>query len=144
MRSDLPNLPYLGRYILYLLGGIALMAVANAALRAVFDFGGTSGASTVLPPMIAAMLVGQKWAKDTGAAPEMGRVWRLSLAGAIFHVLLQAVLGVIVFSAMPSVDGLGIGILFGVVAIVGVMTIFVNRWFIGMGAKNHLKYVERQ
>ncbi len=144
MQSELPNVPYLGRYIVCLLGGIVLMAVVNVVLRSVLDLGSASGASTVIPPMLAAMLVGRKWAEDTGKLPDTGHVWRLSLMGAAFYGVLQLLLGLVVLFSVASLDGLGFGILLALVAFVGGITILVNRWFIGMGAKNHLKHVERQ
>lgn len=138
--SDAPRLQtFLGRYALILVGLMIALAVLNAVVSRFFGTGLPSGGTAIVPPMVAALAVGQMWAKGTGEMPESGAAWRFAGIGAIIYVVLQ--LGLVLFglAAVGALGGEAMTIALMILAVLGVVVFFANRMFLSFGAKGILK-----
>ncbi|CTQ50984.1 ABZJ_00895 family protein [Jannaschia donghaensis] len=130
---------YLGKYALILVGGIAALMVANAVMLGTIGVPVPSGAATIIPPMIAALVVGQTWGKDAGALPDSRAAWRFAAMAAGVFLAVQLPLTLFGLSAVgPAGQGV-----FTFAAILLLVTtaivLLANRWFVSVGAKGAIK-----
>ncbi|WP_424941017.1 ABZJ_00895 family protein [Aliiroseovarius sp. S253] len=135
---------YAGVYILSMIG----LMILSLLLERLFAFSLPSGLSVVLPPMMAAMIEGQKRA-DAGLGPyEKTEIWSAaSLATSVVGVITVAVLaGLLVL--MPPMREMfsSISMMTWVLVFAGIMglTLLVNRSFLAMGYKNQRKALDKK
>lgn len=138
--TDTPvRTPYLGKYALVLLGGIAALMVANAVMLGTVGVPVPSGAATIIPPMIAALVCGQAWGRDTGALPDNRAAWRFAAAAAAIFLAVQIPLTVLGLASVgPAAEG-ALGFALVLLAVTTGIVALSNRWFVTIGAKGVIK-----
>ncbi len=134
-----PPVPYLGRYTMILVAGVAGLIVLNIVLGILAQVSLPAGAAAVIPPMIAGLVTGQTWGRERGALPEGAPAWRLSVFGALIYAGLQLLLALGGLAATGAAGPTAVGISLGIVLVVSVIVVFINRWFLTVGAKGILK-----
>lgn len=138
--TDTPTrTPYLGKYALILLGGIAALMVANAVMLGTVGVPVPSGAATIIPPMIAALVCGQAWGRDTGALPESGAAWRFAIAAAAIFLAVQIPVTLFGLTAIGQIGAEHIGLTLGLIGVTTLIVGLTNRWFVTVGAKGVIK-----
>lgn len=138
--TDTPaRTPYLGKYTLVLIAGVVALMVANAVLLATLGIPVPSGAATIIPPMIAAMVVGQTWGKERGEAPANRPAWRFAVVGGLIFLAVQLPLTFLGLAAAGPAGQGAIGLVAGLLAVTTAIVILANRWFVSVGAKGVLK-----
>ena len=138
-RSDRPRTPYLGSYILIYVGTILAVIVTVMLVRAIFAVDIGNAGTAILPPIAAALLVGQRWARAAGAVPPSPEIWRFAIVAAV------AAFALMVLAALASLAALGpdagdlapyVG---GIVLLFTALTVLLNRWFVMLGARMALR-----
>ncbi|MCO6384977.1 ABZJ_00895 family protein [Oceanicola sp. 502str15] len=123
----------------YIAAAVALAALLWA-LEAFLGVSAPSGLSTALPPMLAALIEGQAYARTTRAPLPGGEAWAGALRMTLVVAAINAVVLLGVLLVMPELREPQ---LLGIVAVVFVVLLGVvflaNRFFFGMGAKSQLK-----
>ncbi|UWQ16170.1 ABZJ_00895 family protein [Jannaschia sp. M317] len=133
--SDTPRTPYLGRYLIAVLAlTIGFMVFVNlvARLTGILLPG---GAVAILPPMIAALHVGQVWGKERGAVPESAVAWRWAAVAGLVFLAVQLLLMPVMLAGAGAITGQMMGLIAGLVAGTTIMAVLVHRLFLVMGAK---------
>jgi hypothetical protein len=129
---------YVGVYFLI----VAVMVLFTWIVVAVFDSRVPTGLASFLPPMIAALVEGQRFAMDHGTAPPKGRIWRaaLRMTGVVLVINLFFFGGFLLFQPewMDMVQSHTLFVLmFGGALLL--LVLLVNRFFYGLGIKSYLK-----
>ncbi len=132
-------LRYAGIYIATALG-LALLTWVLASFAGVRL---PTGLSTALPPMLAALLEGQAFARETREPLLNDEAWsaafRMTLVVAVINAIILG--GVLLFT--PELTNPEVLTIVGVVFLVLlVVVLLVNRIFLGMGARSQLKALE--
>jgi hypothetical protein len=137
--STTPRTPYLGTYlVLFIITALGVIA-AVAAIQAATGYNIGNGGTSIMPPMIAALITGQRWGKAAGVVPDNRAAWRFALVTAIATVALQILVAMAVLAAAGEA-GMGMGpMIVGVLVFYTLIVIGVNRWFVTFGAKSALK-----
>lgn len=135
---------YAGVYILAMIG----LMIIGLLLERLFGLSLPSGLSTVLPPMMAAMIEGQKRA-DAGLGPyEKTEAWSAaSLATMVVGVITVAVLaGLLILMPVMREMFSSISMITWVLVFAGIMaiTLLVNRFFLTMGYKNQRTALDKK
>ncbi|SFJ60313.1 ABZJ_00895 family protein [Jannaschia pohangensis] len=136
--------PWIGRYALTLVltwGGLMVVGVLLSRFAGISLPG---GAVAILPPIAAAMVTGQAWARQTGALPPNGPAWKLACVGALLYFMMQIVVAGGAFASLSRVtEGVvtpdRLFITFGLLAVLCVVSAGVGRLFLTFGAKSALK-----
>ncbi|WP_298904618.1 ABZJ_00895 family protein [uncultured Aliiroseovarius sp.] len=135
---------YAGVYILSMIG----LMILGLLLERLLGFSLPSGLSTVLPPMMAAMIEGQKRADAGLAQYENVEAWSAaSSATMVVGVITVAVLAGLLILMPPmrqmfsSISMMTLVLVFA--AIMGV-TLLVNRFFLTLGYKNQRKALDKK
>ncbi len=139
--TDRPRTPFLGYYLATLVAAIVGMAVLVFVIQLLTGANIGSGATAIVPPMAAAMLVGQRWAKRRGAAPTSREAWRFALVAGVAFLALQILL-VLMVAASGVLGPIGqgaVGLMVGIVLAYTAVAIVMHRWFVMMGARSVLK-----
>lgn len=138
--TDTPaRTPYLGKYALILIAGVAALMVANAVLLGTVGVPVPSGAATILPPMIAALVAGQTWGKDRGAVPDNAEAWRFAIVAGLIFLAVQVPLTLLGLAAVgPAAQG-AMGFAAVILLVTTGIVILANRWFVSVGAKSTTK-----
>ena len=138
------------RYIGIFLGTALVLAIAIWALRALAGVNLASSGIGIIPPLIAAMVAGQVYARDTGRVPDSAEAWRFAVVATLISIGLAAGLAVIAglllpvqvaalrAEVMPAV-GTMVSIAAGFLGFLVGVTVLVNRFFLTFGARNMLK-----
>lgn len=138
--SDRPRTPYLGTYLIWLLVGIIGCAALLALMRVAFGFELSAGAIAAIPPMMAAMLVGEKWAKERGVLPTSTEAWRWSVVAAIAFLSIQILIVMMFLAAAGGPITTSTATITGMALVLfTVVVIFINRYFLVLYAKRNLK-----
>jgi hypothetical protein len=150
--------PSLGSSILVFTGAFILLAViVNVALWLLVTYAGMSnesgGALGWMPPIIGAMVAGQRYGKLAGAKPPQGHSWAAGFAFAIITMGFMALSFYIVFAAMsgPSdislqglLDEIGTTLFFGIVAGFFLLFWVLQRFAFSFGAGQAVKLAAQQ
>ncbi|PSL17859.1 ABZJ_00895 family protein [Shimia abyssi] len=135
---------------LYILLAV-LVVVASFGLSLV-NIDMPTGLSTILPPMVAAQMLGAKHGEATGAPLAKGEAWRLAVPMTVCAVVVQIVLGV-VWGGVMMASGVDLMATFGTVGLPGLAIVFglmiliiylVNRAFLGLGVRNGMRAAQRK
>jgi hypothetical protein len=135
---------YAGVYILSMIG----LMIVGLLLERLLGFSLPSGLSVVLPPMMAALIEGQKRA-DAGLEPYgKAEAWSAaSLATMVVGVITVAVLaGLLILMPLMREMFSSISMITWVLVFAGIMalTLLVNRSFLTMGYKNQRKALDKK
>jgi hypothetical protein len=150
--------PSLGSSILVFIGVFILLAViVNVALWALVTYAGMSaesgGALGWMPPIIGAMMAGQRYGKLAGAKPPQGYSWTAGFAFAIITMAFVALSFYIVFAAMPGqpdlsfeamLNDMGTGLFFGILGGFFLLFWVLQRFAFSSGAGQAVKLAARQ
>ncbi|MBT8153380.1 ABZJ_00895 family protein [Epibacterium ulvae] len=134
----------LKRYALnFILTALALMVV-NYALLTFADVDIGNAGMGLIPIFLAAMLEGQRYAREHGDVPESRAMWQFSKQAAMVVVAINMVLVAALSFVLPDLRYLmtqswGPGVLLCVILVVGVISFLLTRQFLGMGARTTLK-----
>ncbi|GIT95583.1 hypothetical protein JANAI62_22060 [Jannaschia pagri] len=134
MPLDSPRTPYLGRYLAVSAAVMVGIGAVNISLRIFTGYSLPSGAASIIPPMIAALHVGQVWGRDRGSVPDNRTAWRWAgVAGLVYLALQMLIVPVVIARAnhTPEIIALVAVIIAGVT----LAAIVINRLFLTMGAK---------
>ncbi|NDW54676.1 ABZJ_00895 family protein [Aliiroseovarius sp. PrR006] len=135
---------YAGVYILSMIG----LMIIGLLLQRLFGFSLPTGLSTVLPPMMAAMIEGQKRADAGLGQYENTEAWSAaSLATMVVGVITVAVLaGLLILMPLMREMFSSISMMTWVLVFAGIMglTLLVNRFFLTMGYKNQRKALDKK
>ncbi|MGH1415984.1 MAG: ABZJ_00895 family protein [Pelagimonas sp.] len=128
--------------VIYVLAITGLMAI-SFALQVFTNIEMPTGVSTVLPVMMAAMLEGQRYARETKQPIEPNDAWKAALAATGVVIVVSILLVAVFFVFVPGFAGLfaalgSVGLLI-VLTISLVIVLLANRFALTMGAKNELK-----
>ncbi|QPH53876.1 ABZJ_00895 family protein [Pontivivens ytuae] len=139
--TDEPRTPYLGYYLAILVAAIIGMAVLIFVVQWLTGVNIGGGATAIVPPMAAAMLVGQRWAKQRGATPTSKEAWRFAFVAGLVFFALQILLALMVAASgvLGPVNQGFIGLMVGLVIAYTAVAILMHRWFVMMGARSALK-----
>jgi hypothetical protein len=131
-----PDVPdgtaYLGRYLAVLVAVVMALAVLGWLLASFAQVYVPPGAAAVIPPMVAALHVGQHWGRDRGAVPSGRAAWRWAGVAGLVYLALILVLIAPVAAAASSILGLAAVLVAGATA----MAVIVNRVFLSIGARS--------
>ena len=135
---------YAGVYILSMIG----LMIIGLLLQRLFGFSLPPGLSTVLPPMMAAMIEGQKRADSGLGQYENTEAW----SAASFATMVVGVITVVVLAGllivMPPMREMfsSISMMTWVLVFAGIMvlTLLVNRVFLTLGYKNQRKALDKK
>ncbi|MBS8226243.1 ABZJ_00895 family protein [Vannielia litorea] len=137
MRANLFR--YAGVYI-----AVALtLSLVTWLLAAFAGFSLPTGLSTVLPPILAALVEGQCVARATRAPLVGSEAWgtALRMTAVVAAINLVVLIGALLFS--PELNNpQALGIIGGVFVVLLVLVLLVNRVFYAMGVKSQLKALE--
>ncbi|QIK41275.1 ABZJ_00895 family protein [Pontivivens nitratireducens] len=138
--STTPRTPYLGTYMIWLLVGVIGCIVVLNALSLIFGVAVGGGAMAAIPPMLAAMKVGEKWARERGVVPPADQAWRWSIVAAIAALAFEILATLLYLASMggPVTWSLAAILAMGL-ALFTIVVIFINRYFLVLYAKRVLK-----
>lgn len=136
--------PWFGRYFAVLFATWGGLLVAGILLERFFGFSLPAGGVAVIPPMMAGLHVGQRWAEAQAAPMPSRPAWLLAAIGGGVYVLAQAALFVLVLTSLSRAGGAApggtaISVGLGLLALVGLASALLGRLFLGLGAKGALK-----
>lgn len=131
-------LRYIGVYFLF----VAVMVLFSWIMASLLNTRVPTGLASFLPPMIAAMVEGQRYAMDNGGPPPKGRLWRatLGMTGIVLIINLCFLTGFLILQTelIPMFKNYTPYLLaFG--AFLLVLMWLVNRVFYGLGVRGYLK-----
>lgn len=131
------------RYIIVFLGVSVGLWFLSLLVLQIFDFDISNGGMVLLPPLVASMIEGNKFARSTGRMPETGEMWRFARTAAMVVLAITMIFTVVMTFVIPDLRALmgqrmGAGILMGAVLIQAVVALLVTRFFLGFGAKSGL------
>ncbi len=133
----------LTRYTVIYVLAIAILMAISIALETFTSIEMPTGVSTVLPVMMAAMLEGQRHARETKQPLESSDAWKSALAATGIVIVVSILLVAAFFVLVPGFAGLfaalGSVALVILVAISLIVVLLTNRFALTMGAKNELK-----
>ena len=133
--------PWFGRYfgVMFLTWGA--LVVAGILLGRFAGVNLPGGGVAVIPPMIAGLHIGQKWAEASGDMPPSGPAWQLSAIGGGVYALAQAALFIGVSASLSRVGGAGPALpaTLALLAVLGLIAIPVSRFFMTLGARGVLR-----
>lgn len=129
------------RYALVFVGVIIGLGLLTFAMRALFGFNIFNGGMAIIPPMAAAMIEGQRFALKEKRLPESAEMWRFSRSAAFVALAIAMVATVALSFIVPQMRALmamraGGGILMGGVLLQALLSFFVTRYFLGLGARS--------
>ncbi|UWQ20433.1 ABZJ_00895 family protein [Jannaschia sp. W003] len=137
--AEEPSVAFYGVAYVAIAAGIA---VALWALDALVGVQMPGAATSIVAPIVAALLAGQRWAARHGSVPSSSAAWRFALraAGAVLLVNLGVwlVIATAYGAAVPA-TGTTVVALTGSVAIFGAALVGVNRLFVTYGASSQLR-----
>ncbi len=134
----------LKRYALnFIATSVALFAV-NFALLTFANVDIANAGMGLIPIFLAAMLEGQRYAREHGDAPESSAMWQFSKQAAMVVVALNMVFIAGASFVVPEIQFLmtqswGPGVLLCIVLVIGLLSFLLTRQFLGMGARTTLK-----
>ncbi|WP_371154201.1 ABZJ_00895 family protein [Jannaschia sp. 2305UL9-9] len=132
--TDTPRAPYLGRYLVVLILVMIGFAVLGWGLLRFAGIAIPGGAVAIVPPMVAALHVGQTWGRERGEIPDNRTAWRWSLIAGLVFLALQLVTLPLVLATLtlsPDVIQLFVILIGGTT----IMSVLVHRFFLTIGAK---------
>ncbi|MGB0900259.1 ABZJ_00895 family protein [Halocynthiibacter sp.] len=107
----------------------------------------SSSATSIMPAMIAAMFEGQKRAQSDEGAFTNGEAWTAAMVMTVVALGITAILGFFM-SFLPEwsriFGSFSVGIWVLLVAISGIVSLLVNRFFLTLGFKNKRKIMDRK
>ena len=137
----------LAKYTLWYLAGVIVVFVIAVALAVVGGIEFPSGASAIIPPMLAAMLEGGRIARNTRTRMQSRAAWVEATRMTGMVLVINLIFAGIAF-AVPSVRGILMsvpaGVLFILALILFAAILVVNRTFLAIGIKNELKAIEKR
>lgn len=134
----------LKRYTLNFLATAFALVLVNYALLTLANLDIVNAGMGLIPIFLAAMLEGQRYAREHGDLPESRAMWQFSKQAAMVVVALNMVFVAALSFALPELQYLmsqswGPGVLLGIILVVGAISVLMNRQFVGMGARTTLK-----
>ncbi len=121
-------------------------------LLASFGVALPGGMSVYLPPLIAAMLEGQRHARETGVPLAKGEAWRVARPMTLWAVLVQLVFAVLTLLVLMVLGGGAVLTSLAqlsplawifVVLVLIVLTFLFNRLGLGFGVKGELRAMSK-
>ncbi|WP_420568544.1 ABZJ_00895 family protein [Thalassovita sp.] len=131
------------RYTIVFLGVSVGLWFLTLMVVQLFDFDISNGGMVLLPPLVAAMIEGNKYARKTRQMPESGQMWRFARTAALVVLAITMIFTVVLTFVVPQLQAmmaqpLGAGMLMGAVLLQAVIAFLTTRFFLGMGAKSGL------
>lgn len=131
------------RYTLVFLGVSVGLWVLSLLVMQIFKFDIANGGMMILPPMVAAMVEGNKFAQQNGRLPEKGDMWKFARIAALVVLAISMVFTAVMTFVIPELRNLmaqrmGGGILMAAVLVQALVAFLVTRFFLGLGAKSAL------
>jgi small-conductance mechanosensitive channel len=136
------NVPrYAGIYVIALLA----LGVIAVIVRTVLGLD-ISGAVSIIPPVIAAsMMEGQRMARIHKRVMTNREAWRAAVLATVAYLGVNFML-MAVAMMVPAIGAMiaqaPAGIMLGVAAVIALIVLLSNRWFIAMGVKSEIKRQE--
>jgi hypothetical protein len=132
------------RYILVFIGVSLGLWLLQLIVMLVFGFDISNGGMVVVPPLVAGAIEGNRYARRNGALPTSSEMWKFSRLAALFVLGITMVFTVIMAFTVPELrammsQGMGAGLLMGMVLIQATIAFLATRFFLGIGAKTGLK-----
>lgn len=132
--TETPRVPYLGRYLTVLTAVIVGFAVLGWALLRFAGFAVPGGAVAIVPPMVAALHVGQTWGRERGEMPDNRTAWRWALVASLVFLALQLLLLPLVLTTVAVSPGI-LKLMALLIGGTTIMSVLVHRFFLTIGAK---------
>ena len=131
------------RFALVVTGTMLALALLVVALRVLLGVDLANGGLTMIPPMLGAMVEGQKHAKASRAPIE--KPWALAVQMTGITLAINLVFGAIVFFLVPGFDVVITypWLITAFVCVVALVWLLVTRYFIGFGAKQTWKAMDQ-
>ncbi|MGH1354723.1 MAG: ABZJ_00895 family protein [Thalassovita sp.] len=131
------------RYIIVFLGVSVGLWFLSLLVLQIFDFDISNGGMVLLPPLVAAMIEGNKFSRRTGRLPESAEMWKFARTTALVVMAITMIFSVIMTFIVPQLRAMmsqpmGAGLLMGAVILQALLAFLVTRFFLGFGAKSGL------
>jgi len=131
------------RYTLVFLGVSVGLWILSLLVMQIFKFDIANGGMVILPPMVAAMIEGHKFAGQNGHLPEKSDMWKFARIATLVVLALTMIFTVVMTFVVPELRSLmaqrmGGGILMAAVLVQALVAFLVTRFFLGLGAKSAL------
>ena len=127
------------RYTAIYIAAAVALAAFGWALGALVGFGLPTGISTVLPPLVAALLEGRAFARHHGEPVPSGRAWAEALKMTVVVAVISIGMLAISLSATPGYARPPLSTLTVITSLLLVVTFLVNRYFFSLGAEQELR-----
>lgn len=134
--------------IVYAASALALIAVVST-VQIFLGFRIANGGMSIIPGIVAAMIEGQRYARESRALPEAAAMWRFARAAALVILGVSLILIVGLSLIMPQLrqmmsDPMGASVLFAGSLLQAALGLVLVRFFVGMGAKSQLTAIRKQ
>jgi hypothetical protein len=131
------------RYTVVFLGVSVGLWFLTLLVSQLFDFDLSNGGMVLLPPLVAAMIEGNKYARQTRKLPESGQMWRFARTAAMVVLAITMIFTAVLTFVVPQLQAMmaqpmGAGMLMGAVLLQALIPFLTTRFFLGLGAKSGL------
>ena len=131
------------RYGLIILASVIGLQILSMIVFWVFNFDISNAGMAILPPMVGAMIEGQKWARQHGRGPDSKDIWRWSSLGGMIVFVVYIVGFVVIGVFIPEIRSIlsepdMAGLMLVLLAALSGFAILVNRWFYGIAVRSEL------
>ncbi|MBA84857.1 ABZJ_00895 family protein [Thalassobius sp. S69A] len=131
------------RYTFVFLGVSVGLWFLTLMIGQVFDFDISNGGMVIVPPLFAAMIEGNRFARRTKRLPESSEMWKFARTAALVVLAITMVFSVVMTFVIPQLRAMmsqpmGAGLLLGAVVLQAFLAFLVTRFFLGLGAKSGL------
>ncbi len=134
--------PYLGRFALVVFGAMVAVIAVRIVVAQVFAYALPLGATATIPPMAAALHVGQVWSKALGAVPAPREMWRFAGFGALIYLALRLPLSLLALVGMGS-GGTAMGLAVVLELFVALASLLLIRFLLANAARGQVKTARR-
>ena len=134
--------PSLRYYTLVYAGVAGAIAALLWVLDAVVGLSMPGTATSIVAPMVAALMTGQRWAARHGSVPASGTAWRFAAKAAAIVLAVNVAIGLGLLSLTPGglpVDPSLLALLAAICLMLGMAVVAVNRFFVTYGASSQLR-----
>jgi F0F1-type ATP synthase assembly protein I len=131
------------RYVIVFVGVSVGLWFLSLLVLQIFDFDISNGGMVILPPLFAAMIEGNRFARRLGRLPESGEMWKFARTAALIVLAITMIFSVVMTFVIPQLRAMmaqpmGAGLLLGAVVLQALLAFLVTRFFLGLGAKSGL------
>ncbi|MGB3406384.1 MAG: ABZJ_00895 family protein [Jannaschia sp.] len=132
--AQTPRTPYLGRYLVAMIGVTIGLTVLRIALIQVAGIALPGGALAIIPPMAGALYAGQAWGRERREVPANAIAWRWALVAGIVYLAVQLLILPLSLTGAQITTSL-LTTLAAIIAVTAIVAVFVHRFFLTIGAK---------